>query len=101
MTKEKIKELLLSRDKELRLLGLSYLNEDKDSPDLCLISTRNCFYGFNSEYIIGLTNNEKGLTTPFKSIYNFIINSSYFGSKEFLTNTFSKMLTPYINYCYK
>ena len=38
MTKEKIKELLLSKDKELRLLGLSYLNEDKTSPDLCITS---------------------------------------------------------------
>ena len=34
MTKEKIKELLLSRDRELRLVGLSYLNEDKYSPNL-------------------------------------------------------------------
>ena len=58
MTKEKIKELLLSKDRELRLLGLSYLNENKNSPDLCLISTENWIYALNSKYIVCSTNDK-------------------------------------------
>lgn len=101
MTKEKIKELLLSKDKELRLLGLSYLNEDKTSSDLCITSTQNWLYAYTSHYIVSLSTDEKGRTTPFKSIYDFIINLNYFDHEEFIIDTFSKMLTPYINYCYK
>ena len=102
MTKEKIKELLLSKDKELRLVGLSYLNEDKNSLDLCITSTENWLYAYTSHYIVSLPTDEKGLTTPFKTIYDFIVNQDYIVfSEDFLTNTFSKMLTPYINYCYK
>ena len=102
MTKEKIKELLLSKDRELRLVGLSYLNEDKNSLDLCITSTKEWLYAYTSHYIVSLSTDEKGLTTPFKSIYNFIVNQNYIAfSEDFLTNTFSKMLIPYINYCYK
>ena len=101
MTKEKIKELLLSRDKELRLLGLSYLNEDKDSLDLCITSTKEWLYAYTSHYIVSLPTDEKGRTTPFKSVYDFIIYLDYINFEEFIINTFSKMLIPYINYCYK
>lgn len=92
MTKEKIKELLLSRDKELRLLGLSYLNEDKNSPELWI----------NSHYTVSLLTETFGSAILFKDLYTIITTWDY---KELYENslmdTFSKILTLYINYCYK
>ena len=102
MTKERIKELLLSRDRELRLLGLSYLNENKNSPDLCLISIGNWSYSLNSKYIVDSTNNVQGLTKTFEILYNTIISSNYTEiSDDSYMKNLSNMLTPYINYCYK
>ena len=45
MDKEKIIELLQSKDLELRMIGLSYLNEDKQSRDLYIqyIPMFDCF----------------------------------------------------------
>lgn len=92
MTKEKIKELLLSRDKELRLLGLSYLNEDKNSTEL----------GINSHYMVSLLTETFGSIILFKDLYTIITTWDYDDfSEESLTDTFPKILTPYINYCYK
>ena len=92
MTKEKIKELLLSRDKELRLLGLSYLNEDKKSPELWI----------NARYMVSLSAEPYGFNILFKDLYAVISVWSYERfSETYLTNIFSKILTPYINYCYK
>ena len=92
MTKEKIKELLLSKDKELRLLGLSYLNEDKTSFDLWI----------NPHYTVSLSAEPFGFNILFRDLYTVISLWSYERvSETYLTNTFSKILTPYINYCYK
>ena len=92
MTKEKIKELLLSRDKELRLLGLSYLNEDKNSPELWI----------SSHYTVSLLTEIFGSATLFKDIYTIITTWDYNKLPEnFLIDTFPKILTPYIDYCYK
>lgn len=102
MTKEKIKELLLSRDKELRLLGLSYLNEDKNSPKLCSTFAENWPCACEFYYTPSLPINGQSLTMTFKDIYDFIIYRNYaMVSDNFLADTFSKILTPYINYCYK
>lgn len=93
MTKEKIKELLLSRDKELRLLGLSYLNEDKNSSELWI----------NPNYKVMLSANKPfGFSILFKDVYIIITTWDYDDlSEESLTDTFSKILITYINYCYK
>ena len=93
MTKEKIKELLLSKDKELRLIGLSYLNEDKTSFDLWI----------NPHYTASLSANKPfGFSILFKDIYTIITTWDYNKLPEkFLTDTFPKILTPYIEYCYK
>ena len=92
MTKEKIKELLLSKDKELRLLGLSYLNENKNSPELWI----------NAHYMVSLSAEPFGFNILFKDLYAVISLWSYERvSETYLTNTFSKILTSYINYCYK
>ena len=92
MTKEKIKELLLSKDKELRLLGLSYLNEDKNYPELWI----------NSHHGVSLLADIFGSAILFKDVYTIITTWDYNKlSERFLIDTFPKMLTPYINYCYK
>ena len=92
MTKEKIKDLLLSKDRELRLLGLSYLNEDKNSPELWI----------NSHYTVGLLTKTFGPVILFKDLYIIITTWDYDEfSEESLTDTFPKILTSYINYCYK
>ena len=62
MTKEKIKELLLSKDRELRLLGLSYLNEDKNSPELWI----------NSHHGVSLLADIFGSAILFKDVYTII-----------------------------
>ena len=92
MTKEKIKDLLLSKDRELRLLGLSYLNEDKNSPELWI----------SSRYTVSLLTEIFGSATLFKDLYTIITTWDYNKLPEkFLTDTFPKILTPYIDYCYK
>ena len=92
MTKEKIKELLLSKDKEWRLLGLSYLNEDKNSSELWI----------KFRYKVRLLNETYNSTISFKDLYNIITTWRYDKlSEEFLTCTFSKILILYIDYCYK
>ena len=92
MTKEKIKELLLSKDKELRLLGLSYLNEDKNSPELWI----------NSHHGVSLLADIFGSAILFKDVYTIITTWDYNKlSERFLIDTFPKILTSYINYCYK
>ena len=102
MTKEKIKELLLSRDKELRLLGLSYLNEDKNSPNLCFISTGNWTDTLNFKYIVCSTNDKQSIVKTFENLYDSIINDNYTKiSDSFCMTNLSKILTPYIDYCYK
>lgn len=92
MTKEKIKELLLSKDKELRLLGLSYLNEDKNSPELWI----------NYRCRTSLLTDTFGSALLFKETYTIITTWDYNElPEEFLIDDFSKILTLYIDYCYK
>ena len=92
MTKEKIKALLLSKDRELRLVGLNYLNEDKNSSNLWI----------NSRYKVSLLNETFNSAISFKDLYTIITTWDYDEfSKESLTDTFPKILTSYINYCYK
>ena len=93
MTKEKIKELLLSKDRELRLLGLSYLNEDKNSSNLWI----------NPNYKVRLSANKPfGFSILFKDVYIIITTWDYNELYEkSLIDDFSKILTSYINYCYK
>ena len=92
MTKEKIKELLLSKDKELRLLGLSYLNEDKNSPELWI----------NYRDTANLLTDTFGSAILFKELYTVITTWDYNEfSEDCLMNIFPNILTPYIEYCYK
>ena len=93
MTKEKIKELLLSKDRELRLVGLSYLNEDKYSSELWI----------NPHYMVSLSANKPfGFSILFKDVYTIITTWDYNELYEkSLIDDFSKILTSYINYCYK
>ena len=92
MTKEKIKELLLSRDRELRLLGLNYLNEDKNSPELWI----------NYRCRASLLTDTFGSALLFEETYTIITTWDYNELYEkSLIDDFSKILTSYINYCYK
>ena len=93
MTKEKIKELLLSKDKELRLLGLSYLNEDKNSPEVGLYASPLLSKVHKPYFEVStISENKDNIFVTFDIIYKYICKGNI---------TSSMYLTPYINYCYK
>lgn len=76
----------------MRLLGLSYLNEDKNSPELWI----------NSHHGVSLLTDTFGSALLFEETYTIITTWDYDDfSEESLTDTFPKILITYINYCYK
>ena len=92
MTKEKIKELLLSRDRELRLLGLSYLNEDKNSSKVGLYASPLLSKLHKPYFEVSTVFEKDNIFVTFDIIYKYICRGDI---------TSSMYLTPYINYCYK
>ena len=86
---EKIIELLQSKDLELRMLGLSYLNEDKNNPNL-YIKYNNKTNNFN---IVKISGHPICYCYSFDHIYRSLFN---------IHDTFSKKyLLLYVNYCIK
>ena len=93
MTKEKIKELLVSRDRELRLLGLSYLNEDKNSSKVGLYASPLLSKTHKPYFEVSIVSeNKDDVFVTFDIIYKYVCKGDI---------TSPIYLNPYIEYCYK
>lgn len=88
MSKEKIIELLQSKDLELRMIGLSYLNEDKNNPNLYLV--------YNTEtYSYSVDKIKESPILIYRDSFDVIYNRLY----DFNITYTKKFLLPYVNYC--